>query len=280
MNFCPEKDDIQLQENKFVQFLKYDFKNDERFKTGLQRLIKCSSEKTSEQEYFKAKLFYYSKYFVPITFQEFMDWEKRKQNLEMPYLQGLNLESSSKSDVLLNGKTEDKENTLENSSIASVVKQSFRPVPDTDRQSITIKCDLHYSQSPVSFTQNCKESLASPVSSSQDFSESLTSPVSSAQNICESLTSECDIQNSQTVQNSNGLLTHPVSSVQNVDESLTNKTDTQRPASPVSCPQNFSELMEIIQSGKPVPGIIHIDVKPTNTLETPSAIHRVKKPWE
>ena len=147
-------------------------------------------------------------------------------------------------------------------------------------------------------TETINGSITTLVSSVSDCSESLTStnsktkisalkinepqcPDSSAQSCRESLTTiNSESVTQSTNQNVHGLSTQPVSSAAHVGESHTNKCDSLRPDSPVAPPIHFSDVIEFIQSGKPIPGILYVDAKPTNTPETPSAINRLKKPWE
>ena len=43
---------------------------------------------------------------------------------------------------------------------------------------------------------------------------------------------------------------------------------------------SFAEVAELLQSGKPIPGLAQIEVVPTNEAPTPSQLPRAKKPWE
>nr|XP_029362507.1 uncharacterized protein C6orf226 homolog [Echeneis naucrates] len=43
---------------------------------------------------------------------------------------------------------------------------------------------------------------------------------------------------------------------------------------------SFSEVMQLIQEGKEVPGTVKLDIRPSNQNPTPSQMDRVLKPWE
>lgn len=43
---------------------------------------------------------------------------------------------------------------------------------------------------------------------------------------------------------------------------------------------SFSEVMQLVQEGKEVPGVTKLDVKPTNQSPAPSQMERMQKPWE
>ena len=43
---------------------------------------------------------------------------------------------------------------------------------------------------------------------------------------------------------------------------------------------SFTEVMQLVQEGKEVPGVTEMDVKPTNQSPTPSQMERMRKPWE
>ncbi|KAK7100997.1 hypothetical protein V1264_023851 [Littorina saxatilis] len=43
---------------------------------------------------------------------------------------------------------------------------------------------------------------------------------------------------------------------------------------------SFADIVELVQSGKPIPGLAQVEVVPTNEAPTPSLIPRTKKPWE
>lgn len=43
---------------------------------------------------------------------------------------------------------------------------------------------------------------------------------------------------------------------------------------------SFQELVNLIQNGKSIPGLLQFDVEPTNQPPTPSHRTRIKKPWE
>lgn len=53
-----------------------------------------------------------------------------------------------------------------------------------------------------------------------------------------------------------------------------------QPDSECSSELSFAEIAELIQSGKPIPGLAQIEVVPTNEAPTPSQLPRAKKPWE
>jgi len=42
----------------------------------------------------------------------------------------------------------------------------------------------------------------------------------------------------------------------------------------------FSDVIKLIQNGKPIPGIKKIDIQPTETDPSPSVLERKAKPWE
>lgn len=43
---------------------------------------------------------------------------------------------------------------------------------------------------------------------------------------------------------------------------------------------SFAEIAELIQEGKPLPGLTQVEVVPTNLSPTPSSLPRAQKPWE
>ena len=45
-------------------------------------------------------------------------------------------------------------------------------------------------------------------------------------------------------------------------------------------PLSLAELAELIQNQQPIPGLIKLDVQPTNASPTPTALVRKPKPWQ
>ena len=45
-------------------------------------------------------------------------------------------------------------------------------------------------------------------------------------------------------------------------------------------PASFNELVELLQKGEPIPGVIELNIQPTNAYPTASARSCAKKPWE
>lgn len=43
---------------------------------------------------------------------------------------------------------------------------------------------------------------------------------------------------------------------------------------------SFAEVMQLVQEGKEVPGVVKPDIQPSNRSPTPSRMQRVQKPWE
>ena len=57
-------------------------------------------------------------------------------------------------------------------------------------------------------------------------------------------------------------------------EVSTNDTEKQK------YPASFSEIMELVQKGEQIPGVLDLNIEPTNALPTESVKPPAKKPWE
>ena len=75
---------------------------------------------------------------------------------------------------------------------------------------------------------------------------------------------------------------HLDSSLERTAASVGEVCSSENSASDSGCTQelSFAEIAELIQSGKPIPGLSQIEVVPTNEAPTPSQLPRAKKPWE
>lgn len=66
--------------------------------------------------------------------------------------------------------------------------------------------------------------------------------------------------------------------ISNAEESCS-ETDSGMQSGPAK-KLGFSEIMELVTKGLPIPGVEALDIKPTGTELTESTQNRVKKPWE
>ncbi|KAI9272464.1 hypothetical protein BY458DRAFT_508870 [Sporodiniella umbellata] len=65
----------------FEAFEKYDFDNDAQFQSGIASLLNNKQE-NEEQLLLKAKLFYYSKFFSSIDYDEYCKWKNEKKEID------------------------------------------------------------------------------------------------------------------------------------------------------------------------------------------------------
>ncbi|EIE79762.1 hypothetical protein RO3G_04467 [Rhizopus delemar RA 99-880] len=65
----------------FEAFEKYDFDNDAQFQSGIASLLNNKQE-NEDQLLLKAKLFYYSKFFTPIQYDEYIKWKDSEHEPE------------------------------------------------------------------------------------------------------------------------------------------------------------------------------------------------------
>ncbi|ORE13446.1 hypothetical protein CU097_008778 [Rhizopus azygosporus] len=75
--------DEQVRQDSYKAFESYDFDNDEQFQLGIASLL-ASNQDNKDQLILKAKLFYYSKFFTPIQYDEYMKWkDENKKGLNL-----------------------------------------------------------------------------------------------------------------------------------------------------------------------------------------------------
>ncbi|XP_078144515.1 uncharacterized protein LOC144542323 [Centroberyx gerrardi] len=61
-----------------------------------------------------------------------------------------------------------------------------------------------------------------------------------------------------------------------ISENNSEETSTDTGAAQLS----FEEVMRLVQAGEEVPGVIKLDIQPSNQNPTPSQMGRMLKPWE
>ncbi|KAL8598563.1 hypothetical protein ACOMHN_051351 [Nucella lapillus] len=268
----------------FTRFEAFNFDDNQQFQAGLAKIINDTNiGKTREQavDLLKIKVFYYSRNIEPMDLSAYMDWRIRtngKCENQTALTNRTSTEDDNGSPVLLTA-TRNKDHEQADERVKQTSKHTI--CANFNHTSVEQNLDPRVEQTG-------KDTICTNLNHPDTGIEQkcdLRVEHTSKDTVCADLRHTGTHQKPDleiTKQTISGADTPTLSDYEekNVKSvcSVNNKTaadhdDGQRELS-------FAEVAELIQSGKPIPGLAQVEVLPTNVTPTPAKLHRVKKPWE
>lgn len=237
----------------FQQFESFDFASNQLFQDGWQSILKRLGNSASSETFLKAKVFFFSRQVKPLKLEKYLSWKK--------------VASSSRQE---NG-----------GALTSICAENENP---TDTHEEQVKEESLESESKYTLVSDSEESQMGKVSFCSGGYTPLTSEstqCSTSETQTMSLTTPILCDNDQVAKHSESHV-----SVESTDNS-SNASQTQNaesgPSSQIADDQpslSLAEIAELIQNQQPIPGLVKLDVQPTNSRPTPSALVKRPKPWQ
>ncbi|RUS75080.1 hypothetical protein EGW08_017157 [Elysia chlorotica] len=248
----------------FQQFESFDFDSNASFQEGWQSISQRLGDDANRETFIKAKLFFFSRHVTPINLDDYLVWKSCEQYDE-EYRNGkstaLQATAATNSDPIVNHANQLNQRVVQSESECSFVRNTR--VVFTTASSPEARLEKNISDQSSKVASNAS---GSELTKDDTWTKMIATKPSGIPNRIFNSSVECDSEEGFND-----------SSVVQADSSSSKNSSTIEEIQPSL---SLAELAELIKNQQPIPGLLKLDVQPTNSSPTPTALARKPKPWQ